>query len=166
MTATVQKRPVVYLETTFVSRLTGWLSRVENSARKEQLATRALWRRMEGRVEAVISEITWTEIGEGDPECAKQRKLAVAGLPMWMESRESRALMKVLLECKAVNAAKPNDAGHIAVAAVGGADVLLSWNFQDIANDEMMPKIRALVERAGFRCPRIVAPDKLPEDWP
>lgn len=165
MTGNVQ-RPVVYLETTFVSRLTGWLSRVENSARKEQLATRELWRRMEGKVETVISEVTWSEIGEGDPGCAKQRKFAVAGLPMWRENEEAIVLAERLMQAGAIPQEEENDAAHIAVAAVGGADVLLSWNFQHIANDEMMPKIKAVVERAGYRCPLITAPDKLPEDWP
>ena len=162
----IVQRPVVYLETTFVSRLTGWLSRVENSVQREQLATRALWRRMEGRVEAVISEITWTEIGRGDPNCAKQRKLAVAGFPMWTKSPEAKSLAKELLRVDAVKLAKPEDALHIAVAAVEGADVLVSWNFQDIVNEGKMSLVREVVERAGCRCPLITAPDKLPEDWP
>lgn len=58
------------------------------------------------------------------------------------------------------------DAGHIAVAAVGGADVLLSWNFQHVVNEDKMPEIKAVVERAGFRCPQFASPDKLPEDMP
>ena len=166
MSGKPQKRPVVYLETTFVSRLTGWLSRLENSVQREQLATRALWRRMEGRVEAVISEITWSEIGEGDLGCAKQRKLAVSGLPMWMENEEAIVLAEQLMQDGAIPKDEENDAGHIAVAAVGGVDMLLSWNFQHIVNDEMMPKIKAVVERSGYRCPLITSPDKLPEDWP
>lgn len=165
MTGTVQK-PVVYLETTFVSRLTGWLSRTENSVRREQLASRDWWRRAEGKVQAVISEVTWTEIGDGDPDCAKQRKLAVAGLPMWTKSPEATALAKELLRAEAVKLSKADDALHIAVAAVQGADVLLSWNFQDIVNEGKMPLIQKVVERAGYRCPLITSPDKLPEDWP
>lgn len=165
MTGTVHM-PVVYLETTFVSRLTGWLSRTENSVRREQVASREWWRRMEGNVQAVISEVTWTEIGDGDPDCAKQRKLAVAGLPMWMKNPEATALAKELLRAEAVKPSKPDDALHIAMAAVQGADVLLSWNFQDIVNEGKMPLIQKVVERAGYRCPLITSPDKLPEDWP
>ncbi len=166
MSGNGQKKPVVYLETTFVSRLTGWLSRTENSVRREQLATREWWRRAEGKVQAVISEVTWTEIGDGDPGCAKQRKLAVAGVPMWAKSPEATALANELLRAEAVKLSKADDALHIAVAAVGGADVLLSWNFQDIVNEGKMPLIQKVVERAGYCCPLITSPDKLPEDWP
>ena len=90
----------------------------------------------------------------------------MAGLPIWMKNEASDALSAELLRTGAVDKSQPRDAGHIAVASVGGADVLLSWNFQDIVSEENMPKIKAMVERAGFRCPHIISPDKLPEDWP
>ena len=165
MSGNVQ-RPVVYLDACFVSRLTGWVSSVENRVKKEQLATREVWRRMEGKVQAVVSYLAWTEIAEGDPECAARRKTAVAGLPMWLGSPEAVALAEALLASKAVRLKKPDDAMHIALAAVGGADFLLSWNFRDIVNEGKLPLIQNVVERAGYRCPLITAPDKLPEDWP
>ena len=74
--------------------------------------------------------------------------------------------MAELLDAGAVDKSQPRDAGHIAVAAVEGADVLLSWNFQHVVNEDKMPQIKAVVERAGYRCPLITSPDKLPEDWP
>lgn len=165
MTGTLQ-RPVVYLDACFVSRLTGWVSRAENSVRKEQLATREVWRRMEGKVQAVVSELVWAEIDRGDPACAEQRTAAIAGLPMWPYSAEASVLAAELLQAGAVRKEKPDDALHIALAAVGGADVLLSWNFRDIVNEKKMPEIKAIVERAGHRCPLLASPDKLPEDWP
>ena len=61
---------------------------------------------------------------------------------------------------------QPRDAGHIAVAAVGGADVLLSWNFQDIVNEKKMAEIKAIVERAGYRCPLLASPKHPLEDMP
>ena len=166
MTETVQKRPVVYLDACFVSRLTGWVSSVENRVKKEQLATREVWRRMEGKVQAVVSELVWAEIDRGDPACAAQRTAAIAGLPMWPYSAEASALAAELLQAGAVRKEKPDDALHIALAAVGGADILLSWNFRDIANEEKFSEIKAIVERSGHRCPLITSPDKLPEDWP
>ena len=164
MTGNVQK-PVVYLDCNVVSFLTGWLSPKADS-RAMQVATREWWQRTRGRVQAVISEIVWTEIGWGDTTCAKRRKLSVAGLPIWMKNEASDMLMEELLRTGAVDKSQPRDAGHIAVAAVGGADVLLSWNFQHVVNEENMPKIKAVVERAGYRCPLIISPDQLPEDWP
>ena len=166
MTGNVQKRPVVYLDTCFVSRLTGWVSSVENRVQKEQLATREVWRRMEGQVQAVVSELVWAEIDRGDPACAARRTAVISGLPMWRYSAEASALAAELLQAGAVRKEKPDDAMHIALAAVGGADVLLSWNFQDIVNEKKMPEIKAIVERAGHRCPLLASPDNLPEAWP
>lgn len=166
MSGNVRKRPVVYLETTFVSRLTGWLSRTENSVRREQLATREWWRRAEGKVQAVVSYLVWTEIADGDPECAARRARAIEGLPMWRQSTEATVLADALVAANAVKKEKRDDALHIALAVVGGADVLLSWNFQDIANGEKLPIIKAVVERAGYRCPLVTSPDKLPEELP
>ncbi len=159
------QKPVVYMDCNVVSFLTGWLSRQED-ARAMQVATREWWQRMRERVVPVISEVVWTELVRGDAGCAAERKRSVAGLPMWGESPAARALGRELLRTGAVDKSQPRDAAHIAVAAVEGADVLLSWNFQHVANEENMSKIKAVVERAGFRCPLITSPDKLPEDWP
>lgn len=164
MTKAVQK-PVVYLETTFVSRLTGWLSPLDH-VWAQQAATREWWRLMRHWVQPVVSELTWAEIDRGDSVCAEQRKTAIAGLPTWGYSTAASELAAELLRAGAIRKKKPDDALHIALAAVGGADILLSWNFKDIANDNKMPVIKAVVEGAGFRCPLITSPDKLPEDLP
>ncbi|MBP5786607.1 MAG: hypothetical protein J6Y19_02155 [Kiritimatiellae bacterium] len=159
------KMPVVYLDCNVVSCLTGWLSPKED-ARTMQVATRKWWKRAQGRVLAVISEVVWAELVQGDAGCAAERRMTVAGMPMWRETPATRALGRELLRFGAVDKSQPRDAAHIAVAAVEGADVLLSWNFQHVVNEDKMPEIKAVVERAGFRCPLITSPDKLPEDWP
>ena len=164
MTGYLQK-PVVYLDCNVVSFLTGWLS-PKADIRTMQVATREWWKRAEGRVQPVISEIVRSEIVRGDSDCAERRRQTVCGWPLWTYNAASEALAERLMQIGAVDKSQPKDAGHIAVAAVEGADVLLSWNFQHIVNDENMPKIKAEVARAGFRCPLITSPDKFPEDWP
>ena len=72
----------------------------------------------------------------------------------------------VLLDSGAVKRKKDNDATHIALASVGGADVLLSWNFQDIMNERKLPLIKSLVDRAGYRCPLLVSPKDQLETMP
>ena len=161
-----RQKPVVYLDACFVSRLTGWMSSVENKVRKEQLATREWWHRAEGKVQAVVSELVWAEIDRGDARCAAERTAAIAGLPVWRYSEEASALASALLQAGAVRKEKPRDALHIALATTGGADVLLSWNFQDIVNEGKLPLIQSVVEGAGWRCPRLVSPDKLLEELP
>ena len=48
----------------------------------------------------------------------------------------------------------------------GGADVLLSWNFQHVVNEKKMTEIKAIVERAGYRCPLLASPKHPLEDMP
>ena len=167
MTETVQKRPVVYLDACFVSHWVGQdLDDPAQLAKHE--ATVACWKRLEGKVRPVVSEVVVAEISAGPRDGAAARVALVKkfGLPVWKESPETCAVARELLRTKAVKKAKPLDAAHIAVAAVGGADVLLSWNFRDIVNEEKMPQIKYVLERFGYRCPLLVPPDNLPEDWP
>ncbi len=62
---------------------------------------------------------------------------------------------------KAVPAKAPEDALHIALAAVHGADYLLTWNFRHINNAETKRTLIAAVEAAGYECPMICNPEEL-----
>lgn len=166
MTENVQKRLVVYLDACFVSHWVGQDLDDPRQAEKHALSVE-WWRRMEGKVAPVVSYHVWAEIGRGkDRDAAKAREAAIAGLPSWSYDDQAIALAERLLEAGAVKAKKKDDALHIALAAVGGADVLLSWNFKDIVNEGKMPLIQGAVEAAGYRCPLLVSPDKLPEVLP
>lgn len=166
MTETVQKRPVVYLDSCFVSHWVGQDLDDPRQAEKHALSVEC-WRRMEGKALPVVSYHVWAEIGRGkDREAAKAREAAIAGLPSWAYDDQAIALAGRLLEAGAVKAKKKDDALHIALAAVGGADMLLSWNFKDIVNEGKIPRIQGVVEEAGYRCPRLVSPDQPLEDLP
>ena len=71
MTETVQ-RPVVYLESSFVSYLTGRWSTNED-VRRNQAASRAWWALMKDRVTPVVSYVVWNEISDGDESLASER---------------------------------------------------------------------------------------------
>jgi hypothetical protein len=53
----------------------------------------------------------------------------------------------------------PEDALHIAVAAIGGMDFVVTWNFAHLNNPFTKMMIRQAVENAGYECPEIVSPD-------
>ena len=167
MTGTVQKRPVVYLDSSFVSRLAGGRTKARHVL-AQQAASREWWGLMRDRVQPVVSYLVWAEIVRGDRECAERRKDVIRGLPWWDASPEATALAGRLIQAKAVEKCKSqkDDALHIATAAVGGADVLLSWNFKHIVNKQKMPLIRRVVEQAGYRCPRLASPRQLLEERP
>ncbi|MBQ7252173.1 MAG: PIN domain-containing protein [Kiritimatiellae bacterium] len=165
MTKTLQK-PVVYLDASFVSHWVGQNLENPREAAWHQ-ASVACWRRMEGMATPVVSYHVWTEIARGsDRAKAQARKKAIETLPAWAYTDAAIALAERLLAVEAVRRKKEDDALHIALAAVHGADVLLSWNFQDIVNGKKLPLIQNVVEGAGYRCPLITSPDKLLEDLP
>jgi predicted nucleic acid-binding protein len=166
MTGNVQKRLVVYLDACFVSHWAG--QDLDNPIQAEKHAlSMEWWRRMEGRVRPVVSYVVLAEISNGkNATDALRRGKMVFGLESWGPRAEASALADELLDSEAVRRSKDNDALHIALAAVHGADVLLSWNCQDIVNEKRMPKIKAVVERAGYRCPLLISPKEHLEAMP
>ena len=166
MTGTVQKRPVVYLDACFVSHWVGQDLDDPRQAEKHALSVE-WWRRMEGKMTPVVSYVVLAEISKGkNAEDASRRGRMVLGMESWGPRAEASALADELLDSEAVRRSKDNDALHIALASVHGADVLLSWNCQDIVNEKRMPKIRAVVERAGYRCPLLASPKEQLEAMP
>ena len=68
-----------------------------------------------------------------------------------------------ILTAQAVPAKYPNDALHMAVAAVNGMDVLITWNFAHLNNPIARMKIRQIVEDNGYQCPEVCSPEELLE---
>jgi predicted nucleic acid-binding protein len=152
----------VYVETTVVSYLTGRPTRdLMVAARQEE--TRTLWLRLTSEFETYISALVYEEASRGDEERARQRLAAIEAFPVLDVEGEARDLAARLLADKAVPEEFPEDALHVAVAAVNGIDILLTWNFAHINNPFKKMLIRQSVENAGYRCPEICSPDELME---
>ncbi len=62
------------------------------------------------------------------------------------------------MEKHAVPQTEATDASHIAVAAVYGMDVLLTWNCRHMANPVTLPKTAETILEAGLHCPVIITP--------
>ena len=159
MTQIVQ-RPLVYLESSFVSNLTGRWSPKE-STRTKQAASRAWWDLMKDRVTPVVSYVVWEEILDGDENCAVERAGTIRGMPSWKACPESDELAARLIRANAIPEGQEDDARHVAVAAVGGADLLITWNCRHINNPVNLPKTVQIVSEAGYRCPAIADPGQL-----
>lgn len=160
MTESVQKKPVVYLETSFVSYLAGRWS-IKDDVRANQAASRAWWALMKDRVAPVVSYVVWNEIADGDEGLASERAEIIRGLPSWKASPESEELAARLIQAHAIPETEDDDARHVAVAAVGGADVLLTWNCRHINNAMTLSKTVEIIGQAGFVCPVITDPAQL-----
>jgi predicted nucleic acid-binding protein len=152
----------VYVETSIISYLTARLSQNLILAAR-QAATEQWWREFAPRCDLFVSELVVREAGLGDDD-ARQRRLAVlegiARLPMTVEAR---GLVRRLLTSHALPSQAEDDAAHVALAAAHGMDVLLTWNCRHIANVVAAPRIRDIIEKAGYRAPTITTPQDLLE---
>jgi hypothetical protein len=68
-------------------------------------------------------------------------------------------LAQSIIETKGVPKEYPEDALHIAIAAIGGMDFIATWYFSHINNPFTKMMIRQAVENAGYECSEIVSPD-------
>jgi hypothetical protein len=97
----------------------------------------------------------------GDAEAATERSEVLKYLPI-IEPDEravvlaARLMREVPLPAKAIV-----DAAHIAVAAVGGMDFLLTWNFKHIANASLRDRIEHVCRASGYSPPVICTPEEL-----
>ncbi len=68
-------------------------------------------------------------------------------------------LTKAYVDAQIIPANKEDDAAHIAIATINGADVLLSWNYKHLANLSKERKILAVNLREGYAKPlRMLTP--------
>lgn len=152
----------IYLETTVVSYFTARPSR-DIMVAAHQDATREIWPRLSAKYETYISALVFQEAGKGDPGQARQRLAAIESFPMLEIDGEARSLAEKIILRHAVPAEYPEDALHIAAAAVNGMEVVLTWNFAHLSNPFTRKKVRQVVEGEGYECPEICSPEELLE---
>ena len=152
----------VYIETTVLSYSTAKPSRDLMIASHQQ-ATRELWPLLADRYETYISALVYEEARRGDPDQAAARLSTIKPFRMLDIDDEARALAERIMEGKGIPQEHPEDALHIAVAAVNGMDALVTWNFAHMNNPFTRMMIRQIVENEGFPCPEICSPEELLE---
>jgi hypothetical protein len=152
----------VYIETTVASYFTARPSR-DIIVAGHQETTRDLWPNLTTKYETYISALVYEEAGKGDPDQAKMRLAAVESFPMIDIDKEARLLAERIIVGRGIPAEYPEDALHIAVAAVNGMDVLVTWNFAHLNNPFTRRAVRRIVEQEGYFCPEICSPQELLE---
>jgi predicted nucleic acid-binding protein len=156
----VSKR--VYIETTVASYFTARPSR-DVMVAGHQKATRELWPKFASTYEPYVSALVYEEAGKGDPVQAQMRLAALKPFRMLEVDEEARTLAEKLVEGRAIPGEYPEDALHIAIAAVNGLDVIITWNFAHMNNPFTRVKVRTIVEAEGYVCPEICSPEELLE---
>ena len=154
------KPPTLYLETTIVSYLTGWLSRDATTAR-HQAITRDWWFNYRAQHVAFVSEVVLKDASRGDHEAARRRNEILAEFFRLHPSEQSHELAaRILAECR-LPARVYDDAHHAALSAIHGLNVLLTWNRAHLANEHMIPLIGRACEAYGYAPPVILTPEQL-----
>ena len=119
-------KPKVYIETSIPSYLTAWRSRDIVIAGNQE-TTKEWWDRRED-FELFISEFVVEEASGGAPEAAERRLEVLDGIPEIEITEEVELIAQGLLLRASLPPRAKVDALHLAMAAIGGMDYLLTWN--------------------------------------
>ena len=153
----------LYIETSVVSYLAARSSRDLLIAARQE-ATTEFWSKLHSSgFTGYVSTLVHQEAQQGDPEQAQKRTDAISSLVVLEIDKEAQSLAEKILAAGAVPAEYPDDTLHMAVAAVNGMDVLITWNFAHLNNPIARIKIRRIVEDNGYQCPEVCSPEELLE---
>jgi len=156
-------KPIVYIETSFISFLTARPARDTIVAAHQKL-THRWWDERSERFELVVSELVRREASGGDPDAARARLSAIDRLAILPASDAAADLAERIVQEGLIPRESAADALHIAIAAVNGVDYLLTWNCKHLANAAHRNRIEDLVGEAGYECPVICTPEELMEE--
>lgn len=148
----------IYIETSVVSYFVSNTSENILIAAR-QLATKKMWDIMK-TFDVFISDIVVQEASQGDKLQANLRIEIIKDFKALKIDDEAKKLAKALLNGKSIPKKFPEDALHIAVAAVNGMDIIVTWNFKHINNPFTRMMIRQISENEGYTCPEICSPDE------
>ncbi|MCX7045309.1 MAG: type II toxin-antitoxin system VapC family toxin [Candidatus Sumerlaeota bacterium] len=152
----------IYIETTVVSYFTARPSR-DLLVVGHQQATHELWPMLFSEYETYVSALVYEEAGKGDPSQAAARLEAIRLFRMLDVDEKARALSEKIVAEKGIPDEYPEDALHIAIAAINGIQVIVTWNFAHINNPFTRMMVRQSVENEGYSCPEICSPEELLE---
>ena len=154
----MRMNPKVYIETSVVSYLT---SRNSNNLVivGHQVVTKDFWENLDAE-STFISELVLQEAAKGDEKAAKTRIEAVANLKELEIDEDCKRLAALLIDNKAIPKECPEDALHIAVAAVYNMDVIVTWNFKHINNPITRKSIKNVISEAGYNAPELCSPEE------
>ena len=148
----------VYVETSVISYLTNRPA-LDVITAGHQVTTLQWWDKQRANFDVVISQFVLDEISAGDPVAEAKRIASVENIALLDTSpTEIAVLAQALLDGGALPRKAFLDASRIAVCAVLGVDVLLTWNFKHIANGAMMRHIERVCIENGFDCPQLLTP--------
>jgi predicted nucleic acid-binding protein len=152
----------VYIETTVIGYLTS-RPRKDVTVAGHQETTREWWMTAADRFKLHVSQLVVQECSAGDAQAAEERLNTIADLALLPITEDAERLAQALVEGHAIPRSHPEDALHVAVAAVHGIEYLVTWNFRHIANATVRSAIERICREAGYEPPVICTPEELME---
>lgn len=132
-----------------------------------QRQTQRFWATL-SQWDVFISALVTDEIQAcSDPQRGERLAELVAGIPsLEDQAPEVDELTRLYLDSGAFTRLRRDDARHVAVATVGGADCLVSWNFRHMARERTRIAVQSANLHMGYnRTIRILTPlDLLGDD--
>ena len=156
-------KPRVYLETSIISYLVGWLNQQSIVVAHNQEFTREWWSRRRHHFELFSSAAAVNEASQGEGSLARKRLVYLADTTMLDINDDALGLASELLRLTRIPSKADVDALHVAIAAVHGMDYLISWNCRHIVNARILPDVYAVCRHLGFEPPLICTPPELME---
>jgi len=154
-------KPSVYVETTIISYLVGWLNRNDLQVAAHQEITRRWWATRRNEFELFASSVVVDEAGDGEAALAAERLQFLRDVALLRVSAEAHALKSQLLRRTQIPAKAETDALHIAVATVQGMEFLATWNCKHIANAVTLPLVYDVCRAEGYEPPIVCTPYEL-----
>ncbi len=148
----------VYIETSVVSYYVAELSdNITVSA--HQLATRRMWDILSLH-KVYISDTVIEEASKGNPLLAEKRLMTMTEFSILPVNQNVKILADKFLEHQVIPEKCPEDALHIAVAAINGIDIIVTWNFKHINNPFIYKRIEKIIQDAGYIAPVMCSPEE------
>lgn len=156
--------PKVYIETSVISYLVARRNQRDLLVAANQELTHEWWETRRRSFELYVSALVLAEASRGDQAFAAARLAVARELSLVELSEPAITLAQELLRVGGLPGNANEDALHIAIAATGGLDYLLTWNCKHIANAVIIPRVNGVIRRHGYEPPLIYTPQELMED--
>ncbi len=143
----------VYIETSIVSHASAWPSSNPATAVLQDQAKR--WLAEEAsKYDLVTSQFVIDEVSLGDPDAAEERLKLLQDVRVLVPDAEVERIADEIISRSLMPANARLDALHVASAAVGRVEYLLTQNCRHIANATELPRVYDLLDDLGF--PRLL----------
>lgn len=143
----------VYIETSIVSHATAWPSKDPLTAVLQQQAKR-WWDEERGNYRLVTSQFVVDEAADGDADAARLRLEMLDEIPLLLHTEQVEQIAEEMIRRSLMPEKAKLDALHVASAAVGGVQYLLTQNCKHIANAHVLPRVYDLLEE--LELPRLL----------